>query len=380
MQIYYWCPFLSNVATINSVKNSASSLRRYSKKKFNENKDIFILNTCGEWNFLKDNNLDIKIKNLLPFSFYKYLPKTGLIQSRISFIIIFIFNFFPLLFHIKKNKPNFLIIHLLTLLPILLSPIISKNTKIILRISGLPKMNFFRRFMWKKFSKYIFLITTPTQLTSEDLISLKIFDEKKIFILRDPIINCDEININSKKILDETFLDKNYYLSIGRLTNQKNFKFLIKVFSENHHKFKNKKLIIIGEGENYNYLRDMIIKYRMEDNIFLVGFKNNVYKYIKNCLALISVADYEDPGFALIEAAYLKKTIITSLVRNGPMEMKKSGDMCYFFEPNNEVDFVNKILNSEEGIDTNCKLIKAQKFSKRFTIFSHYRNFEKLLN
>ena len=176
------------------------------------------------------------------------------------------------------------------------------------------------------------------------------------------------------------FLDKNFYLSIGRLTDQKNFKFLIKVFSENHHRFKYKKLVIIGEGENYNYLRHMITKYRMEDNIFLIGFKKNVYKYIKNCLALISVADYEDPGFTLIEAAYLQKKIITSLVRNGPIEMKKNGDMCYFFESNNEVDFVNKILHSEEDKNINIKLIKAQKFSKKFTVFSHYKNFERLLS
>ena len=380
MQIYYWCPFLSNIATINSVKNSASSLKKYSKKNFNIEKDISILNSCGEWNYLKNNKLDIKVKNLLPFSFYKYLPKTGLVQSRMSFIIIFIFNFFPLLFHIKKNKPNFLIIHLLTFLPLLLSPIISKNTKIILRISGLPKMNFFRKFMWKKFSKYIFLITAPTQLTVDNLINLKVFDNEKIHVLRDPVINCNEINIMKKISLDEVFLDKDYYLSIGRLTDQKNFKFLIKVFSKNYHKFKNKKLVIIGEGENYDYLKQMIIKYKMTNNIYLIGFKKNVYKYIKNCLALISVADYEDPGFTLIEAAYLQKKIITSLVRNGPIEMKKNGDMCYFFESNNEVDFVNKILHSEEDKNINIKLIKAQKFSKKFTVFSHYKNFERLLS
>ena len=102
MQIYYWCPFLSNVATINSVKNSASALKKYSEINLNKNKDISILNSCGEWNHLHNNNYNIKIKNLLPFSFHKYLPKTGLIQSRMSFIIIFVSNLFPLLFHIKK--------------------------------------------------------------------------------------------------------------------------------------------------------------------------------------------------------------------------------------------------------------------------------------
>ena len=380
MQIYYWCPFLSNVATINSVKNSASSLKKYSKINFNKDKDISILNSCGEWSYLQSNDLNIKIKNLLPFNFYKYLPKTGLIQSRLSFIMIFVLNFFPLLFHIKKNKPDFLIIHLLTLLPIILSPLISKDTKIILRISGLPKMNFFRKFIWRKFSKYLFLITTPTQLTAENLIDLKIFNRKKIHLLRDPVINCNEITIKKRIELDENYLNKDYYLSIGRLTNQKNLSFLIKVFSENYQKFKNKKLVIVGDGENQTRLQEMIINYKMENNIFLVGFKKNAYRYIENCLALISVADYEDPGFTLIEAAYLKKKIITSLVKNGPIEMKKNGDMCYFFEPKNEVDFVNKILASEKDINCGLKIIKAKKFSKEFTTFSHYKCLEKLLN
>ena len=47
------------------------------------------------------------------------------------------------------------------------------------------------------------------------------------------------------------------------------------------------------------------------------------YVPVDNCEAVISVAKYEDPGFVLIEAAYLKKKIITSLVKNGPLEMKK---------------------------------------------------------
>jgi len=50
MKIFYWCPFLTNVATINAVKNSVSSLKRYKK-----NIDTKILNSIGEWNFLRKN-------------------------------------------------------------------------------------------------------------------------------------------------------------------------------------------------------------------------------------------------------------------------------------------------------------------------------------
>ena len=117
----------------------------------------------------------------------------------------------------------------------------------------------------------------------------------------------------------------------------------------------------------------------MEKNIFLIGFKKNIYRYLKNCSALISVAQYEDPGFTLIEAAYLRKKIITSLVENGPLEMQKNGKMCYFFQPNNENDFINQILNSEKDENYNLKLISAQNFSRKFTVFSHNKIFKTLL-
>ena len=131
--------------------------------------------------FSKKNSSKIKIKDLYPFSFHKFLPKEGFIQSRISFLIILFINFFPLIFKIQKEKPKYLIVHLLTILPIILSPLISKNTKIILRISGLPKLTIIRIFIWKLFSKYIYRVTAPTQKTLEMLKKSKIFDQIRLF-------------------------------------------------------------------------------------------------------------------------------------------------------------------------------------------------------
>ena len=72
----------------------------------------------------------------------------------------------------------------------------------------------------------------------------------------------------------------------------------------------------------------------MENNIFLTGFKKNVYNIINSSSGLISVASYEDPGFSLIEAAFLRKKVISSLVKNGPMEMSEFGDTGFFFKFN----------------------------------------------
>lgn len=374
MQIYYWCPYLTNVATINAVKRSAISLKKYYKKKI----DVSILNSSGEWLFFRDNIFGVNILNILKFNFHKYLPKEGLIPSRISFILIFLINFFPLLFKIKKNKPDYLIIHLLTVLPIILSPMIYKNTKIILRISGLPEITFFRKLMWRYFSKYIHIITAPTKLTMDNLIKNKIFIKEKIKILKDPIIITKEIDKKKREKLNEDFYQKKFYISIGRLTNQKNFDFLINVFSKNINKFKIKKLYIIGEGENYNVLKKKIHKNNMQNNIFLIGFKKNIYNILNNSSGLISVASFEDPGFTLIESAYLRKIVISSLVKNGPLEMNNFGETGFFFEYNNENDFVKKILESENSNNFR-KLKNAIKFSKNYSIFEHYKKLNKII-
>ena len=378
MQIYYWCPYLTNIATIKSVIRSAKSLKKYTKLNLGEINEITILNSSGEWNFLKKNLFNINIKNLLPFDFFKFLPKEGLVQSRLSFLIIFFANFFPLLFYINNKKPTYLIVNLLTLLPIILSPLLSRHTRIILRISGLPNLNFFRKFIWKLFSKYIYTVTAPTKLTYNVILESKIFKKNKIKLLRDPVIECVEIQKKKNNLIDNDFKNNKFYLSIGRLTGQKNFSFLINVFSKHNKKFKINKLLIIGEGEDKKRLKKMIIRHEMENNIFLLGFKDNVYNYINKCEALISVAEYEDPGFALLETAYLKKKIISSLVKNGPIEMKNSGDMGYFFEYDNELALLGAIKNSEE--DNKDMLLTALKYSKKFTIFSHYNNFNKILN
>ena len=375
MKIYYWCPYLTNIATINAVKRSAISVKKYSNKK----PEVSILDSSGEWLFFKNNSFGIKILSTLKnINLHKYLPKKGLIFSRISFIIIFIINLFPLIYKIKKNKPNYLIIHLLTFLPIILSPLLSKNTKIILRISGYPEMTIFRKLLWKFFSKYLYAVTAPTRLTMDYLIENEIFEKQKIKVLKDPIIDVNEINKKKKLNKNNIKIKEEFYVAIGRLTNQKNFEFLIDSFSKNINKIKIKKLYIIGDGENLNKLKKKLMKNKMENNIFLTGFKNNVYEIINNSSGLISVANYEDPGFTLIEAAFLRKKVISSLVKNGPIEMNKFGNTGYFFELNNETDFVNKIIKSENSNNFN-KLKNALKFSKEYSIFHHFKELDKIL-
>ena len=147
-KILYWAPCLSKVGTYRSTINSALSVSEYLSSRFS----VKIINACGEWNEEKDklNKKNIDLIDL-GYSYFKYLPKNGYLNSRISYLIIILFSALPLIKLIKKEKPDFIIIHLITILPLFLNYIFNFNSKIILRISGFPKLNPFRKFFWKFF-------------------------------------------------------------------------------------------------------------------------------------------------------------------------------------------------------------------------------------
>ena len=172
MKIFYWAPWIGKIGTIKAVLNSAHILDHYSKNKI----ETKIINSVGEWDNLSGS---ARFLNLSKFKIYKFLPQGGFIKSRITYIIIFLFSFWPLQRLLKKEKPDYLVVQLITSLPLFLKLLFNIKTKLILRISGYPKMNFIRKLFWKLVSKKIHKITFPSKDLYLDFKRLKIFDEKK---------------------------------------------------------------------------------------------------------------------------------------------------------------------------------------------------------
>ena len=194
-KIYYWSPFLSPIATCKAVINSASSL-----VKFGKIYETYILNFFGEFsnfdNEIKKNK--VKLLNYFNFNFAKFLPYRGKIKSRVSFLLLFILGIYPLFRFLKKDKPEYLIIHLITSLPLILLIFFNFETRFILRISGYPRMNIFRKILWQIALKKIYLVTCPTKNTLEYIKSLNLIDSSKIKLLYDPIIIVNEITKKKK--------------------------------------------------------------------------------------------------------------------------------------------------------------------------------------
>ncbi len=376
-KIYYWSPFLVRIATPRAVVNSA-----YAMQKFNKSNDCSIINFFGEFNIFKNELIkkNLKTINFFNSNILKFLPKHGKIQSRLSFILIFILSFFPLKKIISKQKPDFLIIHLITSLPLFLLLIFSFETKFILRISGLPKMGFFRKLFWSICLKKVFMVTCPSKTTLNYINDLNIVDSKKIKLLYDPIIHVSEITINKKKENKLKLNLNNYYFAAGRLTRQKNFLFLCRAFKEVLSKNPGLKLIIAGEGEDKNKILSFIKKHNLENNIFLTGYIDNIFYYMSRSKGFIISSLWEDPGFVLVESAFCRVPLISSDCETGPKELIQDKTNGILFKSNDIQDFstqFNEFIKQEKTI--NKLLLSNLKMSKKFTLFNHYLTFESYL-
>ena len=339
--IYYWSPCLAKIATIKATINSAISLAKYSRTY-----QVKIIDVCGEWskykNYLSSQNIELVN---LSFNYYNILPKNGFLKSRISNLVIILISIIPLIFFMKNKKPDFFIIHLITSLPLILLNLINSKTKMILRISGFPKLNFFRKKLWLLSEKKIFKITCPTEDLKDDLLKKNIFREGKIVFLPDPVINIKEF-INKtfeKKTLSIDENDKDFFIAVGRLTKQKNFIYLISEFKKFLNIYPNEKLYIFGDGELKKKISNQIKSNGMSDNIKLCGHTQNIYKYMLESKAFILSSLWEDPGFVMIESAMCNLFVISSNCKNGPKEFLLNGKAGLIFKSNVEDELFKKL-------------------------------------
>ena len=379
-KIFYWSPFTtSKIATVKAVINSAGSLNKFFKK--NQFKTT-IIDAVHEWkdfeNEIKEKKIEIIYLN--KNSLFNSFKKDGFIRSRFAYFYIFFKSFFPLIKILQEKKPDYLIIHLITSLPLFLFTFKNFQSKLILRISGLPKMTFFRKLLWKLAVKNIYKITCPTIGTYKNLSKFE-FLKEKLCILNDPILNINEIQkIRNKEVvisenIKQIVQKKKYFLSVGRFTKQKNYFYYLNCIPEILKLDEELHFLFIGEGEDKKKFLEISNKLNVSDRIFIIDHTINVHYYMKNANALVLPSLWEDPGFVLVEAGYNGCQVISSDCPNGPEDVV-GDDGGYLFESNSKSSLVKTVSFFLKDSDKNklSKKINLKKRLKKFTSFYHATN------
>ena len=99
-------------------------------------------------------------------------------------------------------------------------------------------------------------------------------------------------------------------LSIGRFSSAKNFDNVPEICKKILDKGVDVKWYIIGYGGEEILIRNKINEYDVQENVILLGKKENPYPYIKQCDIYIQPSRYEGKSVAVREAQILNKPVI----------------------------------------------------------------------
>ena len=103
----------------------------------------------------------------------------------------------------------------------------------------------------------------------------------------------------------------------------------------------------------------------LSNNIKLLGYTYNIYKYMLKSKAFILSSLWEDPGFVMIESALCNTPIISSDCKNGPREFLLDGKagLLYRSNINNELFKKLKEFHNLENDYIFRKRVLAKKFN-----------------
>lgn len=133
-------------------------------------------------------------------------------------------------------------------------------------------------------------------------------------------------------------------INAGRLTHQKGQWHLIRAFKEVVKKHPSTALVILGEGELKPYLEELIKDSGLSENVFLLGFHNNPYPFLKRSDIFAFSSLFEGFGNILLEAMACGLPVVSCDCDAGPREL---------MAPQSDLHcFADKVQTEQYGILT----------------------------
>jgi len=218
------------------------------------------------------------------------------------------------------------------------------------------------------------IITNSKALEFEARSSLKINKVKTIY---NPIEIKEIIKKSKEELKEYEFLKEYPYLiNVGRLVKPKGHWYLLRIFKELKKKYKNLKLLILGEGELKNYLVELSenlgLKTYVWDrdklnesyDVYFLGFQKNPYKFIKHSKLFVFTSLWEGFPNVLIETLAVGKPTVSTDCRTGPREIlaPKTDFLLEAKEPQMEEfgilmpNFERKVLKANEPLTQQEKI------------------------
>lgn len=207
----------------------------------------------------------------------------------------------------------------------------------------------------------------------------KKYNVKNARVLYNPINREKILKLSNEEIDDIKFSSKFKLISVGRLSEQKGYDRLLRIFKKLKNDGLDIELILVGNGNKYNELNEYIVENKLEKDVTLLGFRENPYKYVRASDLFICSSISE--GFSLVigEAMAIGVPIV-SVDCPGPNEVLGFGKYGKLVN-NNEEDLYNGIkeMINNRALYKKYKN-KANERGKMFSINKFINKVESILD
>lgn len=188
-------------------------------------------------------------------------------------------------------------------------------------------------------------------------------EKNKIVRIYNPVDTAEIISKSLLTVEDDVFSPNlRTFVSVGTVFPQKGFDRLLRVHKKLLAEGFPHKVLIIGDGYDFENLKKLKTELGVDDTATMLGFTDNPYPYFKKADFYILSSRYEGFPTVLFEAITLKKPIIATDV-SGVNEMLDKGRLGMIVE------------NSEEGIYEGMKkaLTHPEEFNRYTENLREYR-------
>lgn len=182
--------------------------------------------------------------------------------------------------------------------------------------------------------------------------------------------------INIEQLEEKALRDNNKYyydvVYVGRLTYPKNSMRLIRVLDKAIQKNSSIRAAIIGEGDEAEQVKNYIMEHNLENNIEMLGFRNNPYKIMRDSKCMIMTSLWEGTPMCALEAMALGVPIV-STPTDGLCELVVDSKTGFLSDDDNVlVQCINRIV-LDDDLHNKMSLLSLQR-AKELMNIDNYRS------
>lgn len=158
--------------------------------------------------------------------------------------------------------------------------------------------------------------------------------------------------------IERALLQEKYVLSVSRLDEQtKDIEALILAYANALDNGLNKKLVIIGDGPDREYLISIAEKFNLRERVHFLGLKANPYVWMKHADTFVLSSRGEGFGLVLVEALLLCGRVISTDCPVGPSEVLERGRLGTLVPMGDVSALTDALLNPPDKV-SNIELDK----------------------